>query len=126
MIDINTDTVRRLVLLAREIHTQDAVVIPEDDANPSGDWGMQILAAHQDDLSAQEFRSIVSDLEPDQRRQLVALAWVGRGDFGAEEWDDAVVQTEDRESEETAAYLLSHPMLADELQGGLAALGFED
>ena len=122
MIDVNTETVRRLIALARTVHAQEAVVIPEDSSNPSGDWGAQVLASHADDLSRDEFLSIVADLEPDQQQQLVAMMWLGRGDFAAEEWDAAVEQAVDLWRDGTGAYLLSHPMLSDELEAALEAL----
>ena len=125
MIDVNTDTVRRLATLARTVHAQDAVVIPEDSNNPSGDWGTQMLASHADDLSGDEFLTIVDDLEPDQQQQLVAMMWLGRGDFAVEEWDAAVEQARDLWRDSTGAYLLSHPMLSDEFEAALDALGFE-
>ena len=122
MIDVNTETVRRLIALARTVHAQEEVVIPEDSSNPSGDWGAQVLASHADDLSRDEFLSIVADLEPDQQQQLVAMMWLGRGDFAAEEWDAAVEQAVDLWRDGTGAYLLSHPMLSGELEAALEAL----
>ena len=125
MIDVNPDTVRRLVVLARTVHAQEGVVIPEDGANPSGDWGAQVLAAHADDLTGAEFLSIVADLEPDQQQQLVAMMWLGRGDFSVDEWDAAVEQARELWRDTTGSYLLSHPMLSDELEAALEALGYE-
>jgi hypothetical protein len=125
MVDVNPDTVRRLIALARAVHAKEAVVIPEDASNPSGDWGAQVLASHADDLSAAEFLSIVEDLEPDQQQQLVAMMWLGRGDFVADEWDAAVEQAEDMWREGTGDYLLSHPLLSDELEAALEELGYE-
>jgi Protein of unknown function (DUF3775) len=126
ILNVNPETVRRLMALAREFHAQEDVVIPEEPANPSGDWGIQILAGHADDLTVQEFLSIVDDLGPDQQQEVVALMWLGRGDYAAEEWDSALTLAEEQWTEDTGAYLLAHPMLADELQAGLIALGYEE
>lgn len=128
MLEINSETVCRLIILAKEFHAQEAVVIPEEPGNPSGDWAQQMLASHVNDSSFAEFKSIVRDLEPDQQHQLVALMWLGRGDYALDEWDDAVEYAADNASATTAEYLIAHPMLADYFIEGLAAygLGCED
>jgi hypothetical protein len=126
MMDVNTDTVRRLVALIREIHGQNAAPIAEDAGGAAVDWAGQESPEPAPDFSVAEFRSIVEDLEPDQQQQVVALMWLGRGDFEPEEWDEATSLAEERWSEDTASYLLSHPMLSEDLEAGLAALGFDD
>ena len=124
MFNVSTDNVCRLVALAREFHAQQAVSFPEEAANPSGDWAAQMLASHVDDSTFGEFKSIIFDLEPDQQQDVVALFWVGRGDFGVEEWDAAVELARDSWNLRTAEYLIAHPQLADELTSGLDMLGY--
>lgn len=123
MLDINSETVCRLIELAREFHAQEEVVIPEEPGNPSGDWAQQMLASHADDTTFREFKSIVLDLEPDQRHQLVALLWLGRGDYTLDEWSDAVEYAMESSSPATAEYLIAHPFVADYLLDGLAEFG---
>lgn len=120
-LDINSDTVCRLIALAREFHAQEEVVIPEEPGNPSGDWGQQMLASHSEDSTFREFKSIVLDLEPDQQHQLVALLWLGRADYSMDEWTDAVTYAAECDAGNTAEYLIAHPMLSDYLIEGLAA-----
>lgn len=119
MFEVNPDIVCRLIELAREFHAQEEVVFPEVNGNPSGDWATQMLANHAEDMTFQEFRSIVNDLDPDQQQQVVALLWVGRGDYALEEWDDALAQATDDWTPGTAEYLIVHPMLAEYLIEGL-------
>lgn len=123
MLDINREIICRLIIMAREFHGQDAVIIPEEPAYPSGDWGRQMLESHREDATFQEFRSIVLDLEPDQQHQLVALMWLGRGDYTLEEWSDAVEYAAENASPNTAQYLMAHPLLADYLEEGLELHG---
>lgn len=123
MLDINSETVCRLIALAREFHAQEEVVIPETPGNPSGDWGQQMLASHIEDSTFREFKSIVLDMEPDQRHQLVALMWLGRGDYSIDEWPDAIEYAEDSASPATAEYVIAHPFVADYLLDGLAEFG---
>lgn len=124
MLDVNPDTVCRLIELARVFHAQDEVVIPEEPDNPSGDWLTQILAGHADDSMLDEFRNIVADLEPDQQQQIVALLWLGRGDFTLEEWTEAVEEAAENWNERTADYLIAHPLLPDYLTEGLDQHGY--
>jgi len=119
MLNVNSDTIYRLIDLAREFHAQEQVTFPEEPGNPSGDWAAQMLASHADDLTLQEFQSIVADLDPDQQQEVVALLWLGRGDFNAEEWEEAVEQARDNWTPTTADYLIAHPFLADHLREGL-------
>lgn len=119
MFEVNPDIVCRLIELAREFHAQEEVVFPEVNGNPSGDWATQMLANHAEDMTFQEFRSIISDLDPDQQQQIVALLWTGRGDYSLEEWDDALAQAIDDWTPNTAEYLIVHPMLAEYLIEGL-------
>ena len=71
-----------------------------------------------------EFKAIVDDLEPDQQASLVALMWLGRGDYSDEDWDDALADAEARWTEQTAEYLIARPLVADFLEEGLAILGY--
>jgi len=87
---------------------------------------MQVLADHMDDMSFLEIKTAVEDLSPEQQAELVALMWLGRGDFTLEEWEDARAEALEqfRDNESTAGYLLAHPMVADHLQEGLIAQGY--
>jgi hypothetical protein len=123
MLDVNPETVCRLIELAREFHAQEAVVIEEDPDTPVDDWPTQILAAHAGDLTLEEFRSIILHLDPEQQQHVVALLWLGRGDFGIEEWEEALEEARDAWNESTADYLIAHPMLSDHLTEGLALHG---
>ncbi len=124
MLNIGSDTVCRLIDLAREFHAQEEVSIPEEPANPSGDWAVQMLASHADDASLQEFKAIIEDLEPDQQQEIVALLWLGREDYSKGEWRDALEQAADSWNLETAEYLIAHPLLADYLEKGLDLFGY--
>ena len=56
-------------------------------------------------------------------QQGVALAWVGRGDFSAEEWGEAVKEARERRKGPTSEYLLGIPLLASFLEDGLEEFG---
>jgi len=101
------------------------VVFPDSLSGSSEDWALQILADHREDLSVLEVQAAVADLDPDLQVELIALMWLGRGDYAIEEWETALADAQDQyeEHDNTAHYLLSHPMVADHLQEGLIAHG---
>ena len=124
MLDINPETVCHLIQKARSFHVKEDVVIPEEPMNTADDWALQVLADHKDDPSYAEFITTVRDLEPDQQANLVALMWIGRGDFDTNEWDSALRRAKSEWTTETAEYLISKPMLSDHLEEGLEGLGY--
>ncbi len=126
MLDINPDTVRFVIERANEFQAKEGVTIPETPMSPSDDWALQILADHADDPVLQQIRDTVEDLEPDQQIELVALMWLGRGDFDVEDWEVAVEQAQDSWNERTAEYLIGTPLLGDYLAEGLSMLGYDE
>ena len=75
-----------------------------------------------DDLSDEELRELIEDLNVDEAAELVAVTWVGRGDFEAEDFQQAVDEARERAVGSTAKYLLGMPLFADYLEAGLDAL----
>ena len=124
MIDINPEIVCQVIERAREFQAKEAVVLPDTPFSPSDDWASQTLADHIDDLTYQEVKEAIDDLEPDQQMALVALMWVGRGDFDIEEWEAALQEAEDNWTERTSEYLLATPLVADYLLEALDLHGY--
>jgi len=124
MLELNPDTVCFLIDKAHEFHAKEEVVLPDTPGSPSEDWALQVLADHADDATFLEFKSTVNDLDPDQQVQLVALFWVGRGDFSADEWNEALAEAQGSWNSRTAEYLIAHPLLADYFEEGLSVLGY--
>ena len=54
---------------------------------------------------------------------LVAVMWIGRGSFEAEELEEAISTAQDEATTPTADYLIGTPHLSDNLEAGLEALG---
>lgn len=117
--EVNPDTVRFIIDKLRQFHVKEGATFPD----PGDDWGIKVLADYADDPAVGEIRAAVDDLEPEQQVEVVALAWVGRGDYTVEEWDDAVAQARDGWNSRTADYLLGTPLAADYLDEGLEMLG---
>ena len=127
MLNVSGATVERLVELALEFHAQDSVEI-DDDVRPrtmDDDLLDEVLEGYHSDPFLEQFRVMVADLEPDQQQDVVALMWIGRGDFSEEELEEARELARDEWTPRTADYLIAHPFLADHLRDGLEAFGIE-
>ena len=129
MIDLNPENVYFIIEKMREFHAKEAVSIPEVPTSPADDWATQVLADHVDDTSYTEVCAVIDDLEPDQQISLVALMWLGRGDYELDEWDAAIEYAEqardDTGAVSSADYLIATPLLADYLLEGLSKHGYE-
>jgi hypothetical protein len=124
MLNVSPETVCFLIARAREFQAKEEVVIPETPSSPSDDWALQVLADHIDDLSALEVKVAVNDLTSEQQAELVALMWLGRGDYDLEEWYTAVEDAQHAQGDNTTEYLLAHPYVADHLEEGLLQHGY--
>lgn len=82
-----------------------------------------LIEEEEEDLTEEEFRELVADLNVDELADLVALAWIGRGDYDVSEWANAVADARQHGAKHVATYLLGMPMLCDWLIDGLDALG---
>jgi hypothetical protein len=71
----------------------------------------------------EELKEYIQNLNDDEQIELVALAWIGRGTYTAEDWDEAVEVARDEHAKNAARYLLGQPLLADELEQGLDEFG---
>ncbi len=128
MIELNPDIVRAVIDRAREFQAKESVVIPDEQLVPpdDADWAMQVVSGHEGDTMLEEGRTLVDDLEPDQQITLMALMWIGRGDFAPDEWEEALEQGRDLYADNTADILFATPMVSDYLEEGLAAFGYQE
>ena len=116
--DVSLDKISYIVAKAREL---DVKVAPEElDDGSSMD---RILEDHADDPILFELKSFLTAQSDDELRQLLALVWIGRGDFGADDWQEVLRQVRDVREKHTVDYLIGTPLLADFLEEGLAAFG---
>lgn len=119
---INTDKVCFIVVKARELESEDEGV-EADASNATDDGFVSVLTEEAFTTVRNELASFIDAMDVDEQAELVALMWVGRGEFSADEWKDAVAQARARHEGSTSAYLLGVPLLASFLEGGLAEFG---
>ncbi len=122
-IDIALDRLAEIALLARSFDAQTSESDPDEASNASDDRSVSVLEAQADNPVAAELREAIDSLSDDEQAALVALVWIGRGDFEPEEFDQALRLAVERRTGPTADYLLGVPLLGDFLEQGAAACG---
>lgn len=70
-----------------------------------------------------ELRAFVDRMSEDEQAELVAIMWIGRESFFAEDLAEAIATARSEASTPCADYLIGTPHLADHLENGLDALG---
>ncbi len=123
MITIDPDKVCHIIVKARAFDAKEEVVEEDYASNPTDEDMREVLQDYPDDPTYDELREFIGSLNEDEQIELVALAWLGRGSFTAEEWEEAKAEAGRAHNERTAEYLLGMPLLADYLSEGLAAFG---
>lgn len=121
---ISSDKVCYVVVKAREFDVKVAPEWLDDGSNPADDGMVRILEDYADDPTLAELRSYLKTLDDDELEDLVALTWLGRGDYTIDEWEDLISEVRDvRASQNTVRYLIRIPLLGDYLEDGLAEFG---
>jgi len=82
-----------------------------------------ILMARELDRAEGELRAFIDRLNNDEQVSLVALMWVGRDSFDAQELAEAKATAAAEATTPTSDYLIGTPHLSDHLENGLDALG---
>jgi len=126
--DIAVETVCYVINRAREVMA-DLDPLDDEPGHHSGDDVMKDELPEEDDGGAgnpeyDDLKAFIDSLNEDEQADLVALTWIGRGTYTADDWDEAVEVAHEEHPKRVARYLLSQPLLADELEEGLSELGF--
>ncbi|GJE25220.1 DUF3775 domain-containing protein [Methylobacterium organophilum] len=123
--DIALDKVTETILRLRAIEVKEGPTDPDSGSNPIDDGATDVLVSGTDDATESEIRSFLRGLNDDERANLLALLYVGRGDMEAAEWPNAVRFAREREAagDGVVKELLGTPNASDLLDEGLDALG---
>lgn len=124
MLAISPEQVCFIIVKAQEFDEKVEPDDPESGSNPSDDRDVSILEDFADDPTLQELTGAMEALNQDQLRDLVALAWIGRGTYSREEWKDARLQAADIPFKDIPRYLTGTPQLGLYLEEGLNQLGY--
>lgn len=95
---------------------------PDSGSNASDDGMVDVLQNLSGDASYDEMMEFIRSLDEEEQVNLVALAWLGRGTYEVQEWQEALAEALRAHNKRTAEYLTSLPKLGDYLEEGLSKL----
>ncbi|MDJ0921911.1 MAG: DUF3775 domain-containing protein [Henriciella sp.] len=126
---INPETAFQIAELVREFDASDMQPTSADaDAPPASMDDMSLIEAGTQ-ASADPIESgltaTINDLSIDAQRDLLALLWVGRGDYPAADWSQARRQARHTRHLHVAQYLEQTPLASDYLVQALNELGYD-
>lgn len=122
-INISPERVCYIVTKAREYDVKVAPLDDDPGSNPADSGEREILEDYADDPTAEELAEAIDDLNEDEVIDVIAMVWIGRGDFRADELGEARTLAGERHQRRAAAYLMGIPTLGDFLEEGLTLLG---
>jgi Protein of unknown function (DUF3775) len=124
MLAIPLERLGFIIAKAREF---DAEVPTEPDAATGSDGPdddeQEVLLDTPDNPSEQELRDAIDGLGIPEKQELLALIWLGRGDYDTGSWREALQQARDTALANVTEYLVGTPLLGDYLEEGAEALG---
>ncbi len=121
---IDPDRAFYIVVKARELGVKDAPAGPDPASNPADDHAAAVLEDVPGNHAFAELPEAIATLGQQEQFDLLVLTWIGRGDYGVEEWAAVRAQAAGMGHEHIARYLAQTPLLADYLAEGLSAVGF--
>jgi hypothetical protein len=89
-LNLPLDKVSFIILKAREYDVKESDADPDSGSNAIDDGQTDVLLDTADDPVREELLGAIRGLNDDERIRLVALAWLGRGTFGLDEWKEAI------------------------------------
>lgn len=92
-------------------------------SDASDDRFVAVFDNERDPSVKREAEGLIGAMNIDEQRELVALSFVGRGDYAKEEWADVVRAAASHPEPATAAFLLQNPTVSDDLEEGLSIFG---
>ena len=119
-LDISTDKLAFIIERAREFDVKEGDSDPDSGSNPSDDDDTDILEDKSGDATREELAAAIRALNEDERAELIALAWLGRGTYDLEEWGEALSTARSEHGRRAAEYLIGLPLLGDYLEDGMA------
>lgn len=122
-LSVPIETLAFIIEKAREFDAEVEIDDPDSGSNPADDNQLAILEASTDNPAEDELSAALAGLNEDGLAELLALVWVGRGDFDNQSWGEALNGARATRNKRIVSYLLGTPQLGDLIEEGLAELG---
>lgn len=117
---ITPESAFAILLKAREFDVKVTETDPDSGSNPSDDTSVDALEFGPKDDTQRELFSAIRDLNDDELLDLVALIFVGQGDFTLAEWHAARQAAADIGRAKTPRYVTDIPLVSNYLEDGLS------
>jgi hypothetical protein len=124
-LNIGLDKIQDIILRARAFDLEEFPDEPEPGVEGDSAEDREEHLDEGDDPTEAELRELIDDLNDDEVIDLIALVWIGRGDFGIGELGEARELARERHQGSSSRYLMGIPTLAEYLAEGLAAAGYD-
>jgi len=124
MLSISLEKLGYIITKAREFAVAVPPVDEQSGSNPSDDAEWDVLEASADNPAYQELVAAIDSLNDPERIELLALTWLGRGDYSKDEWQETIGEARRIHDNKETDYLTGTPLLADYLEEGLSQLGY--
>jgi hypothetical protein len=120
MLTLPLEKLAYIIEKAREFDAEVPAEPNDEGSNAADDDEREILLDTPDNPTVTELRDVIETLNTDEQEELLALLWVGRGDFSRAEWPDAIRAARQARDTSEADYLIGTPLLADYLEEAAA------
>ena len=114
---------RRILDAADRLYRSGTFLVPDDPTDPWDEWSMELLALHERNEPLVRLREELDRLALEERLNLVALMWLGRGDYPGEDWEGARRAAMAARDGYVTEYLAATAQLAELLRRGASKLG---
>lgn len=123
-LDIAPEKVAHVIIKSREYDAKVGAWNASPEEGDAAEDPESILEDFAADPTRAELAGFIRTLNDDERASLIALFWIGRGTYEAEEFDEAAETARAERSNATARYLLGVPLLSNFLEDGLEKMGY--
>src|SRR5437763_9094386 len=121
---ISSEKVCALIETAREL----AGIVPSTAGDRTTNGDDSRLATMESDPDNNDRRreavEFIAGLNVEEQTDLLALIWLGRGDYEIDDWDEALTEAEARIAAKDPDYLIGDAALPEYIGDGLEAFGF--
>ncbi len=114
---ISLEIVATVVDLANAVQdAEEGLLSGEDDEEDEDE--------EDEEISEEMLTDFIDELNEEQQVALIALAWIGRGDYEPEDWEEALKLAAERNARgDASTYLAGMEGLGDLLSEGVGAFG---
>lgn len=124
MLGIAVEKVSEVIAKAKALEVHLEMAEPDAVADAAEGPVHEVLEDYADDMTRQELRDTIDGFSEEEQVNLVALTWLGRGTYTADDWPATLAEAQRAHNDHTGDYLASIPLLASHLEEGLSQLGY--